>query len=391
MRCEHWESGACHSCALIEAPYPDQLADKARSVRAALASVPGAPGIRWLSPVASEPRGFRTSAKLVVGGTARRPSLGALGPDRRGVDLPGCPIQHPAVNRASVGLKRFIRALSLTPYDVPTRRGELKNILITVGADERLMVRFVLRSRDRVADIRRALPHLRQLVPSVHVVTANIHPAHEARVEGPEEIVLTRRRTLPLDAGGLRLELGPRSFTQTNAAVAGRLYRQAAQWAALPLPGGAAPSSLWDLYCGVGGFALHASHAGVPAVTGVEVSEAAIASAISRARALGLTRDQARFIADDATAWARAQSASGAPDVVVVNPPRRGIGPELAAFLNECGAPRVIYSSCNPTTLAKDLAAMPSLRATHGRVFDMFPHTAHAEVAVLLERTGGGR
>ena len=159
----------------------------------------------------------------------------------------------------------------------------------------------------------------------------------------------------------------------------------------LPLPGGAAPSSLWDLYCGVGGFALHASHAGVPAVTGVEVSEAAIASAISRARELGLTRDRARFIADDATAWARAQSASGAPDVVVVNPPRRGIGPELAAFLNECGAPRVIYSSCNPTTLAKDLAAMPSLRATHGRVFDMFPHTAHAEVAVLLERTGGGR
>ena len=392
MRCEHWESGACHSCALIEAPYPDQLADKTRSVRATLASVPGAPGIRWLPPVASEPRGFRTSAKLVVGGTARRPSLGALGPDRRGVDLPGCPIQHPAVNRASVGLKRFIRALSLTPYDVPTRRGELKNILITVGADERLMVRFVLRSRDRVADIRRALPHLRQLVPSVHVVTANIHPAHEARVEGPEEIVLTRRRTLPLDAGGLRLELGPRSFTQTNAAVAGRLYRQAAQWAALPLPGGAAPSSLWDLYCGVGGFALHASHAGVPAVTGVvEVSEAAIASAISRARALGLTRDQARFIAADATAWARAQSVSGAPDVVVVNPPRRGIGADLAAFLNECSAPRVIYSSCNPTTLAKDLAAMPSLRATHGRVFDMFPHTAHAEVAVLLERTGGGR
>lgn len=217
MRCEHWESGACHSCALIEAPYPDQLADKTRSVRATLASVPGAPGIRWLPPVASEPRGFRTSAKLVVGGTARRPSLGALGPDRRGVDLPGCPIQHPAVNRASVGLKRFIRALSLTPYDVPTRRGELKNILITVGADERLMVRFVLRSRDRVADIRRALPHLRQLVPSVHVVTANIHPAHEARVEGPEEI----------DQHVPRVARRPRLFRETRVPQLVRVMRGA--------------------------------------------------------------------------------------------------------------------------------------------------------------------
>ena len=77
--------------------------------------------------------------------------------------------------------------------------------------------------------------------------------------------------------------------------------------------------------------------------------------------------------------------------MVVVNPPRRGIGLELASWLDGCTAPRVIYSSCNPTTLAKDLAAMPSLRTTHGRVFDMFPHTAHVEAAVLLERTGGSR
>ena len=389
MRCDHFDAGTCHSCSLLPQPYERQLAEKVDAVVAALAHVPGTQEIRWLSPASSPEKGFRTSAKLVVGGSRRRPTLGILGPDRRGVDLPGCPIQHPAINRATPGLKRFIRALDLTPYDVPTKRGELKNILVTVGAEERLMIRFVLRTRERVSDIRSALPLLRDLVPAAHVVTANIHPTHEAIVEGPDEIILTRARTLPLAVEGL--ELGPRSFAQTNARVAEALYEQASRWARLPLPDGRVPEGLWDLYCGVGGFALHASHAGVPAVTGVEVSEAAIASAISRARALGLTRDQARFVADDATAWARAQSASGAPDVVVVNPPRRGIGPELASWLDGCTAPRVIYSSCNPATLAKDLAAMPSLRATHGRVFDMFPHTAHAEVAVLLERTGGGR
>ena len=116
------------------------------------------------------------------------------------------------------------------------------------------------------------------------------------------------------------------------------------------------------------------------------MSSGAISSAISAARHAGLSRSAASFIADDATSWARAQAPEDVPDVIVVNPPRRGIGADLAAYLNECDAPRVIYSSCNPASLAKDLAAMPSLRPIEGRIFDMFPHTTHAEVALLLER-----
>ena len=246
------------------------------------------------------------------------------------------------------------------------------------------MIRFVLRTRERVSDIRSALPLLRNLVPSAHVVTANIHPTHEAIVEGPDEIILTRARTLPLSVEGL--ELGPRSFAQTNAHVASALYEQAALWASHPFADGRLPESLWDLYCGVGGFALAAARTGFPHVTGVEVSSGAISSAISAARHAGLPRSAASFIADDATSWARAQSPEDVPDVIVVNPPRRGIGADLAAYLNECDAPRVIYSSCNPASLATDLAAMPTLRPVEGRIFDMFPHTTHAEVALLLER-----
>lgn len=161
--------------------------------------------------------------------------------------------------------------------------------------------------------------------------------------------------------------------------------------ACLPSPGGARaslPASLWDLYCGVGGFALHAAAAGVRQVVGVEVSPVAIASAQRSARDLWADEAEARarFIAGDAVAWAVEQDAASAPDVVVVNPPRRGIGPDLAGWLNECAAPRVIYSSCNPVTLAKDLAAMPALRVVEGRLFDMFPHTDHAEATVLCER-----
>lgn len=384
MRCDHFDAGTCHSCSLLPQPYERQLAEKVDAVVAALAHVPGSQEIRWLSPASSPEEGFRTSVKLVVGGSRRRPTLGLLGPNRRGVDLPGCPIQHPAINRATPGLKRFIRSLDLTPYDVPTKRGELKNILVTVGAEERLMIRFVLRTRERVSDIRSALPLLRDLVPAAHVVTANIHPTHEAIVEGPDEIILTRTRTLPLSVEGL--ELGPRSFAQTNAHVASTLYEQASVWASRPFTDGRLPESLWDLYCGVGGFALACARSGFPRVTGVEVSPGAISSAISAARHAGLSRGAATFIAEDATAWARAQSPKDVPDVIVVNPPRRGIGADLAAYLNECAARRVIYSSCNPTSLARDLQLMPSLRPVEGRIFDMFPHTTHVETAVLMSR-----
>lgn len=387
MQCEHWDRGACRSCRYLDVPYGEQVAAKSETAAEALALVPTAAGVHWLSPRRSAPTAFRTSAKLVVGGTRRRPTLGILGPDRRGVDLPGCPIQHPAINRATPALKRFIRSLDLIPYDVPTKNGELKYILLTVGADDALMCRFVLRTRDRVTDIRLALPDLVALVPNLALVTANIHPAHEALIEGPDEIILSKRRMLPIRAGDLDLALGPGSFIQTNAAVAGDLCRQAADWAALPLASGDAPQTLWDLYCGIGGFALHAANAGIPRVTGVEVSERAIASAIRSASQAGLSRTAARFIAADATAWAAQQDPATAPDVLIVNPPRRGIGDALAQWVNEHAGERVIYSSCNPTSLARDLEAMPAYRCVEARLFDMFPHTDHVEVAVLLRRT----
>lgn len=387
MQCEHWDRGACRSCRYLDVPYGEQVAPKSETAAEALALVPTAAGVHWLSPRRSAPTAFRTSAKLVVGGTRRRPTLGILGPDRRGVDLPGCPIQHPAINRATPALKRFIRSLDLIPYDVPTKNGELKYILLTVGADDALMCRFVLRTRDRVTDIRLALPDLVALVPNLALVTANIHPAHEALIEGPDEIILSKRRMLPIRAGDLDLALGPGSFIQTNAAVAGDLYRQAADWAALPLASGDAPQTLWDLYCGIGGFALHTANAGIPRVTGVEISERAIASAIRSASQAGLSRTAARFIAADATAWAAQQDPATAPDVLIVNPPRRGIGDALAQWVNEHAGERVIYSSCNPTSLARDLEAMPAYRCVEARLFDMFPHTDHVEVAVLLRRT----
>ncbi|MDO4258155.1 MAG: SAM-dependent methyltransferase [Actinomycetaceae bacterium] len=390
MRCHHWDDGTCTSCSWLPLPYTDQVARKVDHIRSLLDEGASPHSIRWLDPATSPDEGFRTHVKLVVGGTPRRPTLGALGADRRGVDLPDCRIQHPAINRATPPLKRLIRALRLQPYSINQRTGELKYIHISVGSGHQLMIRLVLRSRDRVADIREALPDFYDLIPNLTVLSANIHPRHEARTEGPDEIILTRETTLPYRVGNVDLELGPQAFAQTNTAVAGQLYRQVTAWALSPIHEGGAPGRLlWDLYCGVGGFALHALAGGIDHVAGVEVSQQAISAARLAARRAGWRRDRADFTSADATEWARERLTAGnvaLPDVIVVNPPRRGIGAELAEVIAHSAVPRVVYSSCNPATLAKDLEAMPQLAVIEGRLFDMFPHTAHCEVAVLLER-----
>jgi len=247
------------------------------------------------------------------------------------------------------------------------------------------MVRWVLRSQEPVARIRKHLGWLRETLPGLAVASVNVQPEHKAILEGDLELVLSERETLPMRVGGLDLHLRAQSFFQTNTTVATALYDQVAAWVAE-----AAPARLWDLYCGVGGFALHCAAPGRQ-VVGVETSREAVASAALTARDAGLPG--LRFVADDATAFALASgrasaddAPAGPPDMVVVNPPRRGIGPELAGWLEASGVRDVVYSSCNAVTLAKDLAAMPSLRPTHVRLLDMFPQTHHYEVVARLTR-----
>jgi 23S rRNA (uracil747-C5)-methyltransferase len=177
----------------------------------------------------------------------------------------------------------------------------------------------------------------------------------------------------------IALHLRPQSFFQTNTVVAGALYREAAA-----LVDAIGPAAVWDLYCGVGGFGLHVAAPG-RSVLGVEVSEQAIASARISAAELGVA-SSTRWLAEDVTAWIGSQAPADRPDLVIVNPPRRGIGADLAAWLESSDVPNVVYSSCNADSLARDLAAMPSLRPISARLLDMFPHTGHHEVLVHLAR-----
>ena len=374
MKCAYFDAGRCRSCSELATPYARQLEAKDRRSREALATHPD---VRWMPPVASPEVAFRNKAKMVVSGSVEAPVLGILDTNGQGIDLSDCPLYPSALQAAFAPLARFITLARIAPYDIGTRRGELKHLLITLAEHSgELMLRFVLRSQEPLARIRKFLPALQAGLPQLAVISANLQPEHKAVLEGEQEILLSAQDRLTMRLNRLPLHLRPQSFFQTNDHVAAPLYAQARTWVEE-----IDPPALWDLFCGVGGFALHCAD-GRRDVTGIEVSTEAIASAELSRDELGVAN--VSFRALDASDFALGQST--VPPLVIVNPPRRGIGAALARFLDASSARHLIYSSCNVDSLARDLATMPGFRLRRAGVFDLFPHTTHFEVLALLAR-----
>ena len=374
MHCALYAAGTCRSCQWLEKPYPQQLTDKQHHLQSLLAERDVA---HWLAPIAGEQSAFRNKAKMVVSGSVERPLLGMLHRDGTPVDLSGCPLYPASFAPMFAVLKSFIARAGLTPYNVARKRGELKYLLLTESTHSGgVMLRFVLRSESKLAQLRAALPWLQQQLPQLRVISANIQPVHMAIMEGELEIPLTEQQALEEQFNQVPLYIRPQSFFQTNPKVAAELYATARDWVrALGI------ESMWDLFCGVGGFGLHCAQTDTR-LTGIEISAEAIACARQSAKTLGL--QQVNFQALDSTKFATAEGS--VPQLVLVNPPRRGIGKDLCDYLNQMAPGYILYSSCNAETMAKDIGMLPDYRIERVQLFDMFPHTAHYEVLSLLVR-----
>ncbi len=230
--------------------------------------------------------------------------------------------------------------------------------------------------RKKIEQLKKALPWLQEQLPLLAVITANIQPVHMAILEGEDEIFLTEQRTLREEFNQVPLFIRPQGFFQTNPIVAAKLYQTAREWVkALDI------DSLWDLFCGVGGFGLHCAEKDTH-LTGIEISAPAIASAQQSADELGLKHVE--FKALDSTRFATANQ--DIPQLILVNPPRRGIGKELCDFLSHVQPEYILYSSCNAQTMAQDLQLLAGYQVCKVQLFDLFPHTAHFEVLTLLKR-----
>ncbi|MEY0434162.1 23S rRNA (uracil(747)-C(5))-methyltransferase RlmC [Providencia huaxiensis] len=374
MHCEKYATGQCHSCQWLTLTPEQQITEKQSQLQALLPAI----DISLFQPPVTGPQtAFRNKAKMVVSGSVEKPVLGIVGRDGQGVDLTNCPLYPAEFSDVFASLIPFIAKAGLTPYNIERKRGELKYLLLTQSHySGKFMLRFVLRSEKKIEQLKNALPWLQEQLPQLEVITANIQPVHMAILEGEDEIFLTEQRTLREEFNQVPLFIRPQGFFQTNPIVAAKLYQTAREWVKeLHI------DSLWDLFCGVGGFGLHCAEKNTR-LTGIEISAPAIASAQQSADELGLKHVE--FNALDSTGFATAHQ--DIPQLILVNPPRRGIGKELCYYLTHVQPEYILYSSCNAQTMAQDLQLLTGYHVCKVQLFDLFPHTSHYEVLTLLKR-----
>lgn len=372
MQCARFSAGDCHSCEWLSLAYSEQIQKKQHHL---LDLLPKDYFFDQLAPIESHEVKFRNKAKMVVSGSVEKPILGLKQKDDEAVDLCECPLYPDSFNTVFPVLKTFIAKAGLVPYNIERRRGELKFILLTESCfHHSLMLRFVLRSEKKVEQLRKALPWLQAQLPQLVVISVNIQPVHMAILEGEQEIILTEKNFLDESFNQIPLHIRPRGFFQTNPHVATKLYATAGRWVReLHI------TRLWDLFCGSGGFGLHCADK-TTQLTGIEISPEAIECARLSARELAL--EKVEFQALNSTRYAVTKES--VPELVLVNPPRRGIGETLCQYLNKMRPRYILYSSCNAQTMAKDIALLSHYHIDRTQLFDMFPHTSHYEVLTLL-------
>lgn len=378
LQCDYFNAYACRSCSLLDRSLEDIAQLKYASLVELLlkeCTLKPEQIDRLVSPKQFFPS--RAKAKLSVSGSVANPIIGLIDENFAGKELLNCPLHLPVLNEIANFIHASIPSSGLTPYDIQTRKGELKSSILTCDARQTgVIVRFVLRSQLLLPKIKQLLPELLAKFPTVRVVSVNTQPLPAAILEGPEEIVLTEGTFIEERFNEVRLCYGPQSFIQVTPEIAERLYHFVANETFKRKP-----KVLGDIYCGVGGFSLTAApHA--ERVYAMELSSEAIANAERGAKFNGISNVQ--FQAGDAKDFF-----SCFPDIsfsqLIINPPRRGLPVELIDAILRQRIETLIYSSCNPETLIRDMNLFAQrYDCSSITPFDMFPLTKHLEVVAVL-------
>lgn len=375
--CGYFDEGKCQSCTLIKMDYSQQLRRKEESLKNYLKDFSG-----WeLAPSqASEIQGFRNKAKMTITGTLEKPIIGLSGEIDldQGREILNCSLHHPFINQLLSFMPEFISLSKLPPYQIKLKKGELKGIIIYFSeSSQEAYLRFILRSKESLDRIKKNLPILLREFPQLTSISANIQPIPHAILEGEEEVFFTEKKFIRHRIKDFSLRLAPQGFVQTNQKIAEKLYETAAHWVKeLKI------NKFSELFAGQGAFSFFVSPY-IEMGLGIEINSEAVAEASRIADSLNLPHLKFRCAdAPDVESEVKAFM----PDLVLVNPPRRGLG-ESAGIFCKTIYPYIIYSSCSVDSLARDLEKLSSFyKVVRAQIFDMFPHTEHFETLVLLQR-----
>ena len=360
-------------------PYERQIAIKAEQVQDALQRIGRLEGYE-LEPLAPAIEQWRYRNKLEYSfGTSPDGDLicgfHAPGSWEQIEHVEDCLLASEAGNEARRSALRWCRERGLGAYDRRAQIGLLRNLVVREGRRTgELQVRIV--TSDQPVDF----DGFAEAVGAGSVVWTRALDVGETTAGGRSE-VLHGTEAIEEELGGLRFRISADAFFQTNTEMAERLYGLAADYAGLQ-----GWERVYDLFCGIGTIGLSlAPRAGE--VWGLEIVEEAIADAIANARRNEI--DNARFFAGDVRLALREMvETSGRPDVLVVDPPRSGLSAKIVRRIIEAAPTRIVYVSCNPTTLAPNAAQLVEAGYALRRVrpVDMFPQTPHIECVALLER-----
>jgi 23S rRNA (uracil1939-C5)-methyltransferase len=284
-------------------------------------------------------------------------------------------LASPAVDALRVRVRDWCDEEGLSAYDRDSHAGFLRNLVVREGRRTgQLQARLVTSQ----GDFRSA--HFAEAADAHSVVwstTANVAEV----TRDTDDRILSGAAAIEEHVGSLRFSISPDAFFQTNTEMAERLYSVALEYAGLT-----GSERVFDLFCGIGTIGLSLA-AQAKEVWGVEIVEPAVADAIANAELNGI--ENARFFAGDIRTAARPLvEQAGQPDVVVVDPPRAGLSQKIVRRIIETDAKRIVYVSCNPTTLAPNARQLVEAGWTLQRVqpVDMFPQTPHIECVALFVR-----
>lgn len=379
--CRHF--GVCGGCRFQDLAYEAQIAAKEQQVRDALTRI-GRFADPPLEPIVPAASLYRYRNKLEYSFAHGEDGVD-LGFHRAGrwdevIGVEECLLTTDLGNAVRLAVRDWAREERLEAYDQETGQGYLRHLVFREGRNTgQALVLLVTAPGERfetgyLVDVLRRFPEVR----SIHWAV-NDSPAERTNL--PSKL-LWGDEAIEEEILGLRFRVRPGAFLQTNTEMAERLYELAREYAGLT-----GAESVFDLYCGTGTIGLALAKR-ARAVWGVEVSEESVACAIENAELNGIPN--ARFFAGSVgQSLEELVEEAGRPDVVVVDPPRAGLAGKALRRTGELQAERIVYVSCNPTTLASDVQVLRDefgYRLLRTRPVDMFPHTPHVESVSLLAR-----
>ena len=370
--------GKCGGCQFRHMAYEEELEAKRQRVEDALRRIGGAELAVPVIHGAEDTRRYRNKVQFPV-------AEGAIGyyqgRTHRVVDVEDCLLQPEADTLCRAAVKGWMERFHIPAYDERTGKGLVRHLFLRTNSAGETLCCLVVNGKS-VPHAEELADALRAAVPALAGVVLGVNTRRTNVILGSEFHTLRGRDWLEEKLCGHTFRLSVPSFFQVNRAQTEILYRRALDFAALT-----GTETVVELYCGIGAISLTLAER-ARQVIGVEVVPRAVEDAQENARRNGLA-DRTRFECGDASGLAARLAEEGVrPDVVVVDPPRKGLAPEVVDAIGSMGPERVVYVSCDPATLARDVKRFGELGygPVKAEAVDLFPRTAHVETVVLLQQ-----